>query len=93
MLGQINLAQFPECRLPQKAQSAFDAVFGNMVGASYKSVLYKGDELVHGMNYYIFAEETIITNPPVRRLVLVCINERRNKDGEVEYNLVGIEEA
>lgn len=92
MFGQINLAQFTECRLPQKAQSAFDAVFGGLVGVSYKPVLYKGEQEVHGKNYYIFVEQTTLGNPQARQLFQVCINESRNKDGQVEYTLENKEE-
>ena len=93
MFGQIDLAQFTECRLPQKAQSAWDAIFGDIVGASYKPVVYKGDQEVNGTNYWYIAEQTLMTKPMVRRLVELAINEQRNDDGEVEYSLTGIQEV
>lgn len=90
--GHINLAQFPECRLPQKAQSAWDDVFGDIVGAQYKPVVYKGDQEVNGVNYWYIAEQTLMTKPLVRRLVELAINEHRDEDGMAEYHLVGIQE-
>ncbi|MBQ6296151.1 MAG: hypothetical protein IJK81_00390 [Selenomonadaceae bacterium] len=88
MLGQINLENFVGLMsMPQKPQSAWDAVFSELVGATYKPLIYVGDQLVHGVNYFYIAEQTLITNPPVRRLVKLAINEF---DGY--YKLVGVQE-
>ena len=53
-LGAWNIDEMKGCNLPQKAQSAFTAVTGGMVGADYQPVLYVGSQLVNGTNYCIF---------------------------------------
>lgn len=58
-----------------------------LVGASYKPLLYYGKQLVNGVNYYFIAEQTLVTNPPIRRIVKLVIHE---KDGE--YKLASVEE-
>ncbi len=75
MLGKIELENFSPCKLPQKAQSAFDAVTSGLVGASYKPLLYLGKQPVKGVNHILIVEQTLITREPVRRIVKMAINE------------------
>ena len=92
--GHIQLEHFVGLMsMPQKAQSAWDAVFSELVGATYKPLIYVGPQSVHGTNYFYIAEQTLITNPPVRRLVKLGINECRDEDGDVEYKLLGVQEV
>ena len=79
-LGAWNIDDMKGCNLPQKAQSAFTAVTGGMVGADYQPVLYVGSQLVNGTNYCIFALQTLVTAKPERRLVKMIIHEAL--DGE-----------
>lgn len=79
MFGQIQLEKF--CALtsmPQKAASAWAAIDG-LVGASFKPLLYVGAQIVHGVNHYFIAEETIICREPIRRVVILAINELDGK--------------
>ena len=88
MFGQIQLENFIGLTsMPQKAASAWSGAFDGLVGASYKPLLYYGKQLVHGVNYYFIAEQTLITNPPIRRIVKLVINELNG-----EYKLVSVEE-
>ena len=87
MFGKINLAQFKEVSLPQKAQSAWDGVeFTQLIGAEYKPVLYVGSQPVKGTNYIFYAEQRLLDLNDDRRLVRLVINEF-----EGEYSLVAIE--
>ena len=78
LLGSWNIDEMKGCNLPQKAQSAFTAVTGGLVGADYQPVLYVGSQLVNGTNYCILALQTIITANPEKRLVKVIINVAPN---------------
>ncbi|MBQ4404267.1 MAG: hypothetical protein II857_07635 [Selenomonadaceae bacterium] len=87
MFGQIQLENFVGLTsMPQKAASAWSGAIEGLVGASYKPLLYYAKQLVNGTNYYFIAEQTLITNPPVRRLVKLVIHE---KDGE--YKIASVE--
>lgn len=77
-LGSWDISEIKGCNLPQKAQSAFTAVTGELVGADYQPVLYVGSQLVNGTNYCILAVQTIITAEPEKRLVKVIINVSSN---------------
>ncbi len=74
-LGAWNIDEIKGVNLPQKAQSAFTAVTGGMVGADYQPVLYVGKQLVNGTNYCIFALQTLVTANPEKRLVKMIIHE------------------
>ena len=78
VLGGWNIDDMKSVNLPQKAQSAFTAVTGGLVGAEYMPVLYVGSQLVNGTNYCILAVQTIITGTPEKRLVKMIINVSSN---------------
>ena len=80
MFGKINLENFDACKLPQKAASAWSAV-ENLIGATYKPLLYLGEQVVNGTNYYFIAEQTLMTNPLIRRVIKFAIYEH---NGEYE---------
>lgn len=86
LFGQIQLEDFEEERLPQKAQSAWDGA--NMsgadgrTGASFKALKYCGHQPVNGTMYYYIAERTIPYSTPIRNIVRLAIYEH---DGEYEF--------
>ncbi|MBO7133305.1 MAG: hypothetical protein J6W06_04010 [Bacteroidales bacterium] len=84
MLGAIKLENFEGLTaMPQKAASAWAAVNAGIVGASYKPLVFVGTQVVKGVNYWFIAEQTLVTHPPVRRIVTIAINEF-----EGEYTIV-----
>ena len=83
--GKVQLEQFGSAPLPQKYASAWSGAVEGLTGASYKPLCALGMQLVHGCNYYILAEQTLLTNPIVRRVVRLTINE-----WEKEYALVDV---
>ena len=87
MFGKIELENFDAARLPQKAASAWSGAVEGLVGANYRPLLYFGKQLVSGTNYYFLAEQTLVTNPPIRRVVKLVIHELNG-----EYTLVHVEE-
>lgn len=80
MFGKIQLENFDACKLPQKAASAWTAV-EELIGATYKPLVYLGEQLVNGTNYYFIAEQTLMTNPLIRRVIKFAIYEH---DGEYQ---------
>ena len=90
MFGNIQLAEFEGLtKFPQKAASAWSAVEG-LIGATYKPLLFVGTRTVRGTNYVFIAEETLITNPPERRLVLLEVNEFEGEFDVVESSITRI---
>ena len=80
MFGKIQLENFDACKLPQKAASAWSAV-ENLIGATYKPMVYLGEQIVNGTNYYFIAEQTLMTHPLIRRVIKFAIYEH---DGEYQ---------
>ena len=78
ILGGWNIDEMKSVNLPQKAQSAFTAVTGGLVGAEYMPVLYVGSQVVNGTNYCILAIQTLVTQNPEKRLVKMIINVSAN---------------
>ena len=73
MTGQIEFAEFNGLgKMPQKAASAWSAVEG-LVGASYKPLLYVGEQIVRGVNYWFIAEQKFLTGQ--KRIVKLAVNE------------------
>ncbi|MBR3382670.1 MAG: hypothetical protein IKG85_06495, partial [Clostridia bacterium] len=88
MFGKLNLEEFTGLTsMPQKYQSAWTGACEGLVGASYKPLLFYATQLVKGVNYYFIAEQTLITNPIIRRVVKLVINEFEGK-----YDLVDVTE-
>ena len=91
MFGQMNLVQFQGLKnMPQKAQSAWDAVFPTedagekkLVGAGYKPLLYCGDQPVNGTLHWFIAEQTIPYKFEIRHVIKMAILE---KDGEYKLD-------
>ena len=89
MLGKINLAEFKELTsMPQGAASAWGGFEDlGLTGAGYKPLLYLGSQVGKGTNYFFIAEQNLITNPPVRKVVLMVINGLNGV-----YELASVEE-
>ena len=76
-LGKYELAEneVKPCKLPQKAESAFNAIMEKVTGANYDPVLYVGKQLVNGTNYCIIAVQTLVIPSKPTRLVKMIIHE------------------
>ena len=75
MFGKIELAkQEGLTKMPQMAASAWSAI-GGLIGASYKPLVYVGSQQVRGINHWFIAEQTLVTENPERRIVILAINE------------------
>lgn len=78
MFGGIEYADFSNVKqdLPEKVASANSAIESNdLVGASYKPILFIGAQVVKGVNYWFLAEQTLVLSRPIKKLVLVAVNE------------------
>lgn len=87
MFGTFELEKFEGLTsMPQEAASAWSAV-ENLVGVGYKPLLYVGKQVAKGTDYLFIAEQTIMSNPPVRRVINFTINEFQGKYELVEESI------
>lgn len=86
-LGSWNLEEVKGINLPQKVQSAFTAVTGDLVGADYEPIAYLGSQVVNGTNYRILALQKLVVPNAEKRFVKMIINEA--PDGSVRLVSVG----
>lgn len=90
MTGKIELENFTGLTsMPQDAATAWSAV-GNLVGATYKPLLFVGKQVAKGTNYHFIAEETLVTLEPIRRLVKLYVNEFNGVFGVAPHSIEGI---
>lgn len=68
-------------KLPQKIASAAAAIKNDteLTGASYNPIAFVGTQPVRGINYWFFAEQTRMTNPLVKNIVKLAVNEFQGK--------------
>lgn len=92
MLGKINFNIITDLtKLPQKVASAMSEIENpEVVGASYKVLMYVGEQLVRGMNYWFIAEQTLTTRDFEKHLVLIAVNEFENKFEIIRPSIVRI---
>lgn len=85
MFGQMKLENFVGLKnMPQKAQSAWDAVFTpDMAGVQFKPLLYGGEQPVNGTLYWFIAERTQPYRFEIRNVVKLAILE---KDGAYTFD-------
>jgi len=81
ILGGWNLDEVKGCNLPQKVQSAFTAVTGDMTGADYEPIAYLGSQIVNGINYRILCKRRLVIPNSEPSLVKMIIHEET--DGSV----------
>ena len=75
ILGGWNLDEVKGCNLPQKVQTAFLAVTGDITGIDYEPVAYLGSQTVNGTNYRLLALQRTVTAAPEKKLVKMIIHE------------------
>ena len=78
LLGGWNLDEIKSCNLPQKVQSAFTAITGEMTGADYEPIAYLGSQHVNGTNYRIIAFQRLVVPNGEKRIVKIIIHEDIN---------------
>lgn len=86
ILGGWNLDEVKGCNLPQKVQSAFTAVTGDLVGADYEPIAYLGSQIVNGANYRIIAIQRLVIPNSQPRIVKMIIHEEL--DGAVRLQSI-----
>ena len=67
--------------MPQKVQSVFTAVTGELTGADYEPVAYLGSQQVNGMNYRILCLQRLVIPNAEKKIVKMIIHEEL--DGSV----------
>ena len=73
MFGEIKFVDFDAENGPAEAKRAWAGVQG-WTGSNFKPIKYLGKQVCKGMNYWFFAEETTVTNPPKKKMVVLAIN-------------------
>ena len=84
ILGGWNLDEVKGCNLPQKVQSAFTAVTGDMTGADYEPIAYLGSQTVNGTNYRIIAIQRLVIPNSQPRIVKMIIHEETDGSARLE---------
>ena len=74
-LGGWNIEEVKGTALPQKVQSAFTAVTGELVGADYEPIAYLGSQTVNGTNYRLIAIQRLVIPNGEKRIVKMIIHE------------------
>lgn len=75
-LGGYEFEEFETAKLKQRPSSAWSAVeTQELVGATFKPILYCGKQVVRGTNHLFIAEETLATLGATKRIVAIVVNE------------------
>ena len=92
MLGKIEMNIITDLsKLPQKIATAMGTIENpDLVGSSFKAVMYVGSQPVRGTNYWFIAEETLTTANFDKHLVLMAVNEYENEYEIVKSNIVRV---
>ena len=75
LLGGWNLEDVKGTPLPQKVQSAFTTVTGELVGADYEPIAYLGSQVVNGTNYRLIAIQKLVIPSGEKRIVKMISHE------------------
>ena len=75
VLGGWNLEDVKATALPQKVQSAFTTVTGELIGADYEPIAYLGSQVVNGTNYRLIAIQKLVIPSGEKRIVKMIIHE------------------
>jgi hypothetical protein len=76
--------------LPQKVASFGMEVLNDRVGAKFSPVAYLGSQVVNGVNHAILTVKTLVTNPPVKALCVVVLNEKPGDGVKTDFTVVSI---
>lgn len=92
LLGGIELNIITDLsKVPQKVASAMTALENTeIVGASYKPIIYLGSQAVKGVNYWFIAEQTLMTRNLDKHIVIIAVNEYQGKYETVLSNVIRI---
>ena len=78
-------------KLPQNVASAMSTLENaEIVGASYKALIYLGRQVVKGVNYYFIAEQTLMTAGLDKHIVIIAVNEYQGEYKTVLANVIRI---
>ena len=84
ILGGWNIDDVKGCNLPQKVQSAFTAVTGDMTGADYEPIAYLGSQIVNGTRYRILALRRLVIPNSEPQFVKMIIHEELDGSARLE---------
>lgn len=84
ILGGWNLDEVKGCNLPQKVQTAFLAVTGEITGIDYEPIAYLGSQVTNGTNYRLLALQKAVTPNAEKKLVKMIIHEELDGTANLE---------
>ena len=84
ILGGWNIDDVKGCNLPQKVQSAFTAVTGDMTGADYEPIAYLGSQIVNGTRYMVLALRRLVIPNSEPQFVKMIIHEELDGSARLE---------
>ena len=92
MLGKINFNFITDLsKVPQRVATAMAEIESpSLVGASYVPLMYIGEQIVRGKNYWFIAEQTLTTRDFDKHLVLIAVNDFEDKFEIVNSSIVRI---
>ena len=94
LTGGIKITNFDNLKSnvdAQKAASAWSGIdWAGLMGASYKPLLYVGEQVVKGVNYCFIAEQTLVLREPEKHIVTIKINEFNGEYSIVKGSIIRI---
>ena len=73
-VGGYTLINEPANRLPQDLATGFAEASEGFVGSSFNPLFIVGKQLVNGVNYFLIAEQTLVTAKPEKHIVGLIVN-------------------
>jgi len=68
--------------MPQKLATGWQAAMDGFVGSDLNPIFLVAQQLVHGINYLVIAEQTLVVEKPTKHIVAVIINVPFNMTSE-----------
>lgn len=89
-LGGISFIGQSTRSMPQDLASGWDYAFEGFTGSSFNPIIILGAKITNGINYYVIAEQTVITAEPQKKIAIVEINIPAGSVGGKGASLVSI---
>lgn len=72
--GGYELINQPATSMPQDLASGFYIAQEGFVGSSFEPIYIVGKQVVNGINYFVIAEQTLVIEHSIKRIVGMVIN-------------------
>lgn len=89
-LGGINFIGQSTKSMPQDLATGWDIAFEGFVGSSFNPIILLGAKITNGINYYLIAEQTVVTAELQKKIAIVEINIPAGSIGGKGASIVSI---